>query len=301
LEFNNKLKVPALAFGTGTAWFKTGGGGVDQKLIESIKEAIKAGFTHLDCAEMYGTEKEVGLAIKESGRAREELFVTTKVWKNIHDPAKALEDSLSRLQLDYVDLFLIHAPFFNKDSNGITLKEAWQALEGLSDKGKTKSIGVSNFRAQDLEELLSFARIKPVVNQIEFHPYLLSSSTTVGAIEFARQHGILIESYSSLAPILYHPNGPVDPVVSEIASRLGKTTAQVLLRWNHHTTHGVLITTSSKSQRLQEYLHIFDFDLTEQDIKKIDEAGRSTFYRNFWTSEQKAKSHTSYSLPWFED
>jgi len=284
LRLNNNATIPSIAFGTGTAWFAKNEGPINSKLVESIKEALNVGFTHLDCAEMYGTERDTGVAIKESGIARDRLFITTKVSRNITDPIKSLDDSLARLQLDYVDLYLIHTPFFDKEKNPITLKDAWKALETTVDQGKAKSIGVSNFRVSDLEELLSFARIKPVVNQIEFHPYLLSSSGKI--VEFSNQNEILIESFGPLASIVHKPNGPVDPVVSEIANRLGKSPAQVLLRWNCIKTKGVVVTTSSKIDRLKEYLGTTEVDLSQEDVEKIDEAGRSSEpYRRFWADK----------------
>jgi 2-dehydropantolactone reductase len=219
----------------------------------------------------------VGAAIKESGIPRKDIFLTTKIFTNIGNPEQALSDSLKRLEVDYVDLYLVHAPFFSKATHGIDLKEAWQAVETLHDKGLAKNIGVSNFRVQDLEELLSFARLTPAVNQIEFNPYLQSPDL----VSFCRKHGIVVEAYSPLAPLTVKPGGPVDPVIEEIAKKYNKSTGQVLLRWTAQL--GVIpVTTSGKETRQKEQLSIDSFELTEEEVKKIQEAGSALHFRKYW-------------------
>lgn len=283
LKLADGTAVPVPAFGTGTAWYQSGGhdpsGARNQELIATIKSALRVGYRHLDAAEMYGTNYEVGIAMKESGVPREDIFLTTKVWSDLKDPVKSLEDSLKRLQVDYVDLYLIHAPFFSKESHGIDLKEAWEAMEAVHDKGLAKHIGVSNFRVADLEQLLSFARVKPAANQIEFNPYLQSPEL----VSFCHEHGITVEAYCPLTPITRKPGGPVDPVTAEIAKKYDKSPGQVLLRWTMQ--QGIIpVTTSGKESRMKEQLLIDGFELIEEEVKRIREAGSELHYRHFFRS-----------------
>ncbi|KAK9764494.1 hypothetical protein K7432_007934 [Basidiobolus ranarum] len=281
ISLSSTVTAPVIGFGTGTAWY-TGknDGPINSKLVDSIKEAVKIGYRHIDTAEIYGTEKEVGLAIEESNVPRDELFVTTKVITNISNPEKALRESLARLKLDYVDLYLIHSPFFNKESQGISLLEAWSAIENLVDLGLTRAIGVSNFRIQDFEILLPAARIKPVVNQIEFHPYLQSREL----VSYTKKHGILTEAYGPLVSIVHKPGGPVDSVVETIAKKYSKTASQVLLRWSVHKGN-IVVTTSSKPDRLAKFLQLNDFELTSEEVERIDTAGEQLEFRKFWIKE----------------
>ncbi|CAF1495234.1 unnamed protein product [Didymodactylos carnosus] len=284
-------KIPQIAYGTGTAWYRgSNDTPFDQKLVDSILEAMNLGYTHLDCAEMYGTEKDVGVAIKqylnETGKDRSSIFVTTKVYRTLNDIERALHDSLERLQLDYVDLYLIHAPFSMKNGQaGITLKEAWNKMEKFVDEKKVRNIGVSNFRVDDLKELFALTpKIKPCVNQIEYHPYVNAASKEL--LAYCRQNNILIESYSPLASIVHKKDGPIDAIVEALAVKYGKSHIHILLKWNMQKGH-VIVTTSSKGDRLKSYLQAGDADwkLTDDEIKQIDDAGAKLHYRKFWTKE----------------
>lgn len=287
LKLSSEPNAVSLAFGTGTKWYKGDNDKeIDQAVVFSVKQALDAGFVHLDCAEMYGTEKEVGEAIRqylaETKKKREDIFVTTKVWPGIANIPEALRGSLERLGLDYVDLYLIHAPFFELKGYTGTIPEAWRAMESVVDSGMTKSIGVSNFRISDLEELLVFARIKPVVNQIEYHPYLQQPDLW----NFCNKNQIQIECYSPLASINLKPDGPVDAVVAELAKTHNKTPTQVLLQWTLQKGN-IAVTTSSKRERLDEALSVLKepFKLSADEMKQIETEGAKLKYRKYWAPQ----------------
>lgn len=191
LKLNDGASLPMLGYGVGTAWGKKEEAKTDQAIVDAVKMAMGLGYYHLDGAESYKNEKELGQGIKESGVDRSKLFVTTKAM----DPSaggveSALKESLKKLQLDYVDLYLIHSPFWAKSEQD--LQSAWADMEGLQKAGLAKTIGVSNYRPQDLEAILKTATIKPAVNQIEFHPYLQRTEL----LEFHKKHGIATTAYS---------------------------------------------------------------------------------------------------------
>ncbi|KAK9823751.1 hypothetical protein WJX72_005155 [[Myrmecia] bisecta] len=271
--------IPALAYGTGTYWYKRDKNAkLNRGLVDSIKLALTIGYRHIDTAEAYGTEEEVGVALKEfleeSDLQRNDIFVTTKVFETLPDVEKAINTSLRKLQLSYVDLYLIHAPFFKE---GTELPKVWRQLEGLVQDGRAKAIGVSNFRVSDLEQLLAVAQIKPVANQVEFNPYLQQPEATA----FNRHNGLLIESYSPLTSLVSKPGGPVDAVVDELAAQYGKSPAEVLLRWNLQKGN-VIVTTSSKPERLREFLTTSEWRLTDAEVAQIDAAGQKLHFRKFW-------------------
>eukprot|EP01111_Echinosteliopsis_oligospora_P016505 TRINITY_DN688_c0_g1_i1.p1 TRINITY_DN688_c0_g1~~TRINITY_DN688_c0_g1_i1.p1 ORF type:complete len:300 (-),score=84.84 TRINITY_DN688_c0_g1_i1:37-936(-) len=283
VALNDGTSIPCIGIGSGTAWFKTDVSThsiINRELVDSVKSALSLGFYHIDTAEGYGTEGEIGAAIKESGLPREKIFVTTKVFKNIKDPKQALENSLAKMGLDYVDLYLIHAPFFSVEKSGISPSDAWKALEELKKEGKTKSIGVSNYRVSDLKSLLTYAKIKPSVNQIELNPYLPQQEI----VDFCKENDIKVECYTPLAPIVHVPDGPLSPVLSEMSSRLGKTPAQILFAWSLQQGR-IIVTTSSKEERLKEYLEAASIKLSEEDIQKISTVGKPVQFRKFWTKE----------------
>lgn len=294
-KLNNGLTIPAIGYGTGTKWARgkraSKSDELDQDVITAVQTAISSGkFNHIDGAEVYDTESEMGAGIKKSGIARSDIFVTTKVLPHIRDPVKALNESLAKLGLDYVDLYLIHAPFITPENNGITLEDAWRSLEQLHAEGKAKTIGVSNFAVADLERLDKIAKVKVAVNQIEFNPYL--QNQTPGIYKYAQEKGILLQAYSPLGPILAgaaDASAPLTPVLTELAAKYNKTPAQVVLRWVYQNKVNA-ITTSAKVERQREALDIFDFELSQEDLDRITTVGATYTHRQYWINEYTTKN-----------
>ncbi|BCR85926.1 aldo/keto reductase [Aspergillus chevalieri] len=279
VKLNDQISIPILAYGTGTAWYKSSSdNSINRDLVEAIKTAIRLGYRHLDGAEVYGTEAELGVAIKESGVPREELFITTKVITNIADIQGAINESLRKLQLDHVDLYLIHSPFFAKSD--ADLQSAWKELEQIQTAGKAKAIGVSNYRREHLEATLATASIPPAINQIEYHPYLQQGDL----LPFHQEKGIKTASYGPLTPITRATGGPVDVKVKELASKYGVSGGDVLLRWSIEKGD-VVITTSGKEERLKEYLRVLEFQLEDEEVEAISNLGREKHYRAFWRKQ----------------
>ena len=251
ITLNNGINMPILGFGV----FRI----TDEKECEEIVlNALKAGYRHIDTASAYGNEKAVGKAIKKSGIAREELFVTTKLWvtdTNYDGAKKALQTSLDNLGLDYVDLYLIHQPY--NDYYG-----AWRALEELYEEGKIRAIGVCNFYPERLADLCVNARIKPMVNQVELHPFFQQTE----ALENMKEFGVVPEAWGPLAEGKHGIF--TNEILTSIAQKYGKTVAQVVLRWN--TQRGVVIIPKSiHKERIEENLQIWDFSLSEEDMAAI--------------------------------
>ncbi|KAA8649338.1 hypothetical protein EYZ11_010673 [Aspergillus tanneri] len=276
VNLNDQVSIPILGYGTGTAWYKPAGDkSVNRELVESIKAAIRLGYRHLDGAEVYGTEAELGVAIQESGIAREDLFVTTKVRTNIADIPGAIEQSLQKLQLDYVDLYLIHAPFFAKSDRD--LQDAWAAMEKVQQSGKAKAIGVSNYLKPHIEATLKTATIPIAINQIEYHPYLQHGDL----LSYHREKGIKVACYGPLTPAIRAQGGPVDSEVSKLARKYNTSEGNILLRWSLDRGD-VSVTTSRKAFRLEEYLRVLSFELTPEEIDTISQLGQQKHYRAFW-------------------
>lgn len=276
LKLNDGSSIPMLGYGTGTAWYKTGDESqIDRSLVEATKTAIKLGYTHLDGAEMYKTEPELGQAIKESGVERGKLFVTTKVYANIKDIKSAIKISLKKLQLDYVDLYLIHAPFFTKSDEELQAK--WAEMEEVQAAGLARSIGVSNYLPQHLEATLKTAKVVPAINQIEFHPYLQHAML----LDFHKQHGIATQAYGPLSAATKAKPGPIDDFSAALAKKYAVSEGEIALRWCIDQDI-IPITTSSKEQRLSDYLRAATFKLTPAEIKELKELGEKKHFRGFW-------------------
>jgi len=258
ITLNDGTSIPSIAFGT----WKLGNG---ETTITNVRQALTLGFTHIDTAQVYRNEEEAGAALAASGLARTAVYITTK-YSGRADIDTSVRNSCAYLGVDYVDLYLIHGP----DLAVPDIPTIWKKMEKIKTDGLARSIGVSNFNAQELHTLLASASIKPVVNQILFHPYVLARQAPV--VAFAAEHGIVSEAYSVLIPITHQQGGPVDGPVRAIANRLSAEPEQVLLAWAK--AKGVVVVTSStKEARLKGYLRAADLELTSADVAAIDTAG----------------------------
>ncbi|KAL6302004.1 Aldo/keto reductase [Sparassis latifolia] len=251
--------MPTIAFGSGSKW-------KSHDVTDYVIQAIETGFSHIDAAQAYGNQDSVGAAIHESGLSRSELFITSKWSRDTTPISEALQESLTQLGVKQLDLYLIHQPAIVKN-----VEEAWGTFEKLKEDGLVKSIGVSNYELDDLQKLIKVAKVKPAVNQIYFHPYNYTENKAL--LDYCTSQGIVVEAYSSLAPITRYPGGPVDKPVAAAAKRLGVTPTQVILAWVK--AKGLtIVTTSSSKEHLEEYLAVGDLPpLTEEEIAAIDEAG----------------------------
>jgi diketogulonate reductase-like aldo/keto reductase len=226
--------------------------------FRAVTHALSVGYRHIDTAALYGNEEDVGRAVRESGIAREQVFIATKLWNSDQGYAsaiKACEASLARLKLDYIDLYLIHWP-----ERGRRL-DSWRALVELRRQGKCRSIGVSNYTIAHLEELMAHSEVHPSVNQVEFSPFLFQRAL----LDFCRAHAIQLEAYCPLT----RGAKLADPVVRSVARRHGKTAAQVLLRWalQHEVA---VIPKSAQPARIDENADLFDFALDDRDMAALD-------------------------------
>ncbi|KAF8962110.1 NADP-dependent oxidoreductase domain-containing protein [Flammula alnicola] len=259
-KFNDGHSIPGIGFGT---WKIP----VGDTTIDQVDQAISVGFSHIDTAQAYRNEAEAGQAILESGLGRDDIFITTKYsGLNGLDIETSIKDSLKNLGVKYIDLYLIHSPRLAVPD----IPTAWSKIEALKIAGLVKSIGISNFSVADTQTLLASAKIPPAVNQIMLQPYNYAQQAPL--LEFSAEKGIVIEAYSPLIPLTQYPGGPVDTPVKAAAKRLGATEDQVLLAWTK-AKGAVILTTSSKKQRLEGYIAAGDLVLTDDEIKAIDAAG----------------------------
>ncbi len=282
---NNKRKIPALGLGT---WKSEKG-----KVANVIEKAvIDFDYRHIDCASVYGNEKEIGEAFNKifSSKkvSRNDLFITSKLWNTKHHPdnvEKACKQTLNDLQIDYLDLYLMHwgiafAPGNNLEPIGkngmvrtepVSIKETWQAMEKLVEEGLVKSIGVSNFTVMMIIDLLSYARIKPVMNQVEIHPY----NSQQELVDFCHKQGIQVTAYSPLGSSDLNSQRPIDDkTVIEIAACYKKTPAQILIRWSLQRDL-VVIPKSTNFDRVAENIDVLGFELSNNDMEKINKLNKN--------------------------
>ena len=264
IQLNDRHSIPQLGFGTYQV--------KPDDTVATVLRAFEAGYRHIDTAEMYGNEQQVGEAIKHSGLERSDIFITSKLNNGLHKPEdarKAFAETLQKLGTEYIDLFLIHWPLPGLYRGDFVA--TWKTLEEFKKDGRAKSIGVSNFQVDHLERLAEECEITPAVNQIELHPYFQNSKVA----HYGAEHGIVTEAWSPIA------QGAVleDEALMGIAEQVGKTTAQVTLRW--HIQKGyVVFPKSNTPARITENYAIFDFELSDGQMAEIDglekgEAGRN--------------------------
>jgi 2,5-diketo-D-gluconate reductase A len=264
IDLNDGHTIPQLGFGV----FQ-----IDPaETARAVSVALEVGYRHVDTAEMYGNEREVGEAVRDSGLDRADVHITSKLNNSFHRPddaRRAFEETLSALGSDYVDLFLIHWPLPTLYDGDFV--STWKTLEEFRHDGRARSIGVSNFEVAHLQRLADESEVVPAVNQIELHPYLLNDEVNA----YGRAHGIATQAWSPIA------QGDVldDPVITAIADRLGRSPAQVVLRW-HIQRGNIVFPKSTTPARIQENFELFDFELENDDVERIDaldrgEAGRT--------------------------
>lgn len=261
VTLTNGTEMPILGYGT---WQNTD----PKECIDGVEAALKAGYRHIDTAQMYGNEQLVGEGIRNSYVAREEIFLTSKLDNINHGYEKAkqtIEESLERLGVDYLDLFLIHWPVVEGHEEDWKQDniETWRALEEAYEAGKLKAIGLSNFKVEHLENLLPNCRIKPMVNQIRLHPGVLQEET----VAMSRENGMVVEAWSPLSPI---PQMKENEAVIKMTDKYNKTIAQLLLRYCIQKQF-VPLTKSVHKDRIIENYDIFDFKIDEADMDVFDQ------------------------------
>lgn len=301
VTLNSGYKMPIIGLGV----FR-----MDGKVMKDfIIEAIKKGYRHFDCAAKYQNEAELGEAIAEAIKQklvkREDLFITTKVWNSDHSHIlEACQDSLNKLRLDYLDLYLIHFPVPTKHTGigkyssvkgedgvldidtTLSLETTWRGMEDLVTKGLVRSIGISNYGVLLTRDCLAYAKIKPAVNQIETHPYFQRDSL----VKFCQKHGVCVTAHTPLGGSVANVEmfGSVscldDPVLKVLAEKYKRSVAQIVLRWNIQR-NVVIIPKTSKAERLSENLQVFDFELAKEDmelIKALDRNHRTNIPGKYW-------------------
>lgn len=287
-KLKNGNDIPALAIGSGA-----NRKGVDLTTVtERVEYTIGLpGVSHIDTAEAYLVNSQVADAIGKSfekGIERRSFWITSKYWPGTSisfnngvpmepfssDPLQAIDKITGTLGIQYLDLFLLHSADITEDKNGYDLKQAWRYMEDAYRTGKAKNIGVSNFTINNLLKILEVCEIAPAVNQIEFHPYNQDASL----VDFCKSNQILVEGYSPLTPISFAKGGPLDPILADLSRKYQRSASVVLLRWAFQS-NVLPITSSSHTERIKEYLEVFDFQLAELDFDKIEKVGSSHSFR----------------------
>ncbi|KIY73004.1 Aldo/keto reductase [Cylindrobasidium torrendii FP15055 ss-10] len=298
-KLNSGSQIPWLAWGNGS-------GDARKTALESGKIALEAGIRHIDTAQAYRNEENTGIVVKNSGIDKADIYVTSKCMipslmsnealmvypivsgssESLNDARASIDESIKKLGF-IPDLFLIHQPQVVKPED---LKTLWTILEDLKAKGELKDIGVSNFRPQDLEAILAGARFPPVVNQIEYHPFVLTHLAPV--LEICKKHDIIIESYGPLTPILRHPGGPLKPVLTRIAQRIAASNpelpvkvdeAVVLLLWTRATV-AVAVSASGNAERIKilaDISRLPDNLLSKEEVDEISNIGKTVHFRHY--------------------
>ncbi len=255
-KLHNGVEIPYLGLGT----YQSDN---DQEVVDAVSYALQIGYRHIDTASVYGNEEGVGKGVVESGIHRDDLFVVSKVWntdQGYETTLRAFDASLERLNLDYLDLYLIHWPVSGK------YKDTWRALEKLYSEKRIKAIGVSNFMQHHLEDLLTTAEVVPMVNQMEFHPYVVQQDL----VDFCYLKGIQYEAWS---PFMQGKVFNLD-ICQELSKKYKKSVAQVILRWN--LQKGIVtIPKSVKKERIKSNADIFDFDISDEDVAYLDSLDRA--------------------------
>jgi 2,5-diketo-D-gluconate reductase A len=234
--------------------------------VQLIGHALEVGYRRIDTASLYDNEAEVGAAIRKSGLDREEVFVTSKIWNDRHgylEAKEAIQESIDRLNIGYVDMMLIHWPCPKQDK----YVETWRAFEDALETGLVRSIGVSNFNQPHLEKLLASAKVTPAINQVELHPQFSQHSLR----KFNRSHGIKTEAWAPLGRARFNQH----PLLLEIAESLNRSVAQVIIRW-HLQLENLVIPKSSNPDRLAENFDVFDFELSEHNMRLIETLNTET-------------------------
>ncbi|CAN1135123.1 NADPH-dependent aldo-keto reductase, chloroplastic [Linum perenne] len=303
-KLNTGASIPAIGLGT---WQAAPG-----LVGAAVEAAIKIGYRHIDCAQAYGNEKEVGAVLKklfdEGVIKREDLFITSKLWNANHSPEDVpvnLEGTLRDLQTDYVDLYLIHWPVrFRKGSVGSKpdnvvesdIPATWRAMEALYDAGKARAIGVSNFSSKKLGDLIEIARVPPAVLQVECHPHWQQPKLH----DFCKSKGIHLTGYSPLGSpgtTWFTMDVLKNPILNLVAEKVGKTPAQVALRWGLQMGHSVL-PKSTKEERIRENLQVFDWSIPDDLFSKLSEIEQARQLRGTQFVNEAVRGHHSIEEIW---
>jgi diketogulonate reductase-like aldo/keto reductase len=263
---NNGVQMPVIGFGV----FRLAEG---EEVYNAVKNALSVGYRLIDTASQYKNEEGVGRAIRESGIPREEIFVTTKLWntdQGYESALRAIDVSLGKLGLDYVDLYLVHWPTatgeLRKGESINRREETWRAMEEIYKSGKAKAIGVSNYMINHLEEMKKYQTIPPAVNQFEFHPFLYLAEL----LSYCKQNNIAVEAHSPFFDL----KGADNEVIQKIAQKYGKTWAQVVLRWS--IEHGAVpIPKSAHLKHMKENLEVFDFEISSEDMQALNKLSQN--------------------------